>query len=70
MKRFNWKQYISNYPDLQLACINDLKKAWSHYKLYGVSENRTELQEKLKITNFREIPFEFISTGAQTIYED
>ena len=35
-----------------------------------VSENRTELQEKLKITNFREIPFEFISTGAQTIYED
>lgn len=42
MKHFDWKQYISNYPDLQEAGINNLRTAWNHYSRCGKNENRTD----------------------------
>jgi hypothetical protein len=35
---FNWKKYISKYPDL--APLNDINKAYTHFKLYGIHEGR------------------------------
>ena len=42
MESFNWKQYISNYQDLQAAGINTQKKAIRHFNNYGKSEGRTD----------------------------
>jgi GR25 family glycosyltransferase involved in LPS biosynthesis len=39
---FNWKQYLSNYPDLTLARINTQRDAWRHYQNHGKLENRTD----------------------------
>jgi hypothetical protein len=39
---FNWKQYIINYPDLQLAGINTKEGALRHYKLFGKKEGRND----------------------------
>ena len=41
-KGFNWKQYISNYPDLQAAGINTEYLALKHYRLYGKKEGRID----------------------------
>jgi hypothetical protein len=37
---FNWRQYISNYPDLKH--FTKQREALSHYQTYGKSENRTD----------------------------
>jgi hypothetical protein len=39
---FNWKQYLTNYPDLQVAGINTSKSAYRHYMTHGISEGRTD----------------------------
>jgi len=40
--QFNWKNYISNYPDLQKAGINTESRALKHWNNYGIHENRTD----------------------------
>jgi len=42
MSSFDWKQYLSNYPDLQKAGINNNRLALLHYNLHGKHENRTD----------------------------
>ena len=42
MDKFNWKQYILNYPDLQKAGIDTQQKAWKHYNRFGKSEGRND----------------------------
>jgi hypothetical protein len=37
---FNWRQYLSNYPDLYR--FNSQREAWAHYQKYGKYENRTD----------------------------
>ena len=39
--KFNWKQYLDNYPDLRLAGIVTERGAWKHYQHFGKLENRT-----------------------------
>jgi hypothetical protein len=39
---FNWKQYLTNYPDLVSAGINTSKSAYRHYMTHGISEGRTD----------------------------
>ena len=40
METFDWKSYISNYPDLKH--FTNLKSAWIHYTIHGKSEGRTD----------------------------
>jgi hypothetical protein len=40
MKSFDWRFYINYYPDLRKAGINTEEKARTHYKVYGIKENR------------------------------
>lgn len=42
MQTFNWKAYLENYPDLQLAGINTREKALRHYKRTGQKEQRSD----------------------------
>ena len=42
MNHFDWKQYLSNYPDLKQAGINNHKQTWKHYVSFGKSERRTD----------------------------
>jgi hypothetical protein len=42
MNKFNWIQYILNYPDIQRAGISTEKSARMHYRLYGMNEGRTD----------------------------
>ena len=35
---FDWKQYVSNYPDL--SYIKTKKEAWKHWNCHGKNENR------------------------------
>jgi len=37
---FNWKQYVENYLDLQIAGIDSEEKAIKHWKEHGKNENR------------------------------
>ena len=37
---FDWTAYVSRYPDLKKAGINNLDKAWSHYVNAGKKEKR------------------------------
>jgi hypothetical protein len=39
---FNWKQYLTNYPDLASAGINTSKSSYRHYMIHGKSEGRTD----------------------------
>jgi len=39
----NWKQYIDNYPDLQLIGIDSEAKAIKHYNKFGKKEGRTDI---------------------------
>ena len=41
LENFDWKQYISNYPDLVAADINTQQKALDHWQKNGIKENRT-----------------------------
>jgi hypothetical protein len=52
MESFNWKVYLSNYPDLQRAKIHTKEQAWIHYCHYGLAEGRTDKNtiQPLKIT--------------------
>ena len=61
MKTFDWKQYVSNYNDLQH--FKTKSRAWKHYTSYGIRERRTDkinltpinltqdhlIQEKIKV---------------------
>ena len=47
---FNWKQYLANYPDLQEAGIIREEDALTHYKRFGISENRTFEKYDIPIT--------------------
>ena len=47
---FNWKQYISNYPDLQEAGIIREEEAIAHYNRFGKNENRTFEKYNIPIT--------------------
>ena len=49
MNQFNWKQYLSNYPDLQSAGINNHYGAWKHWSNFGLSEGRTDATFKVCI---------------------
>ena len=42
MNNFNWKKYLDNYPDLQLAGIVTERDAWKHYQRFGKLEKRTD----------------------------
>jgi len=42
MDTFNWKKYLSNYPDLQKAGINDKLSAFRHYNNFGRNEGRID----------------------------
>ena len=42
MTKFEYKQHLSNYPDLQASGINDRDGAWDHWYNYGLSEGRTD----------------------------
>ena len=37
---FDWKYYIGQYVDLRNAGVLTKKKAWKHWRLYGIKENR------------------------------
>lgn len=41
LQNFDWRQYISNYPDLIAAGINNPEKAFDHWLKNGIIENRT-----------------------------
>jgi hypothetical protein len=51
---FDWKFYISNYPDLRNAGILTKKNAWKHWRLWGSKENRTSRKKKMD-TNYTPI---------------
>ena len=38
---FNWKQYLTNYPDLKEDGITTQEKAWNHWTRHGKKEGRT-----------------------------
>ncbi len=38
---FNWRQYVSNYPDLQAAKIDTEAKACTHWMQHGLKAGRT-----------------------------
>ena len=40
MLYFDWKFYISRYPDLRNAGINTKEKAWQHWNQFGKKEKR------------------------------
>ena len=40
--KFNWIQYLKNYPDLELAGINTKRKLINHYNEFGIHEGRTD----------------------------
>ena len=39
--KFNWKQYLLNYPDLESSGIDNYEKALNHWNTHGISEGRT-----------------------------
>jgi hypothetical protein len=43
---FNWKQYLSNYPDLASSGINTSKSAYKHYITHGKLEGRTDNKQE------------------------
>jgi len=42
---FDWKVYLSKYPDLQEAGIFTAEAAWRHFRKFGKAEGRTHYQE-------------------------
>ena len=60
MNHFDWKQYLSNYPDLKQAGINNHKQAWKHYVSFGIKENRIDFGTKPLIKYFQNINFKNI----------
>jgi hypothetical protein len=42
MNKFNWEQYLLNYPDLVIAGITTEGGAYTHYHKYGKKEERTD----------------------------
>ena len=42
MNKFNWKNYLENYPDLVIAGLKTEKECLQHYRRYGLRENRTD----------------------------
>jgi hypothetical protein len=43
MNKFNWQNYLENYPDLVLSGIKTKEDAWNHYQKYGRREKRTDI---------------------------
>jgi hypothetical protein len=68
--KFNWKQYLENYPDLLTAGINTPQKAVSHWNNYGIHEGRTfaklniitEFNSKQYLSNYPDL----IASGINT----
>lgn len=64
MNAFDWKSYVSKYPDLQKAGINTNQKAWKHWITYGKKEGRTYQNNKLNDdTNIINIIYQVDSTS-------
>ena len=42
MNRFDWVQYLSNYPDLIINGLSTKEECFNHYRRYGKRENRTD----------------------------
>ena len=42
MNKFNWVQYLQNYPDLVINDISTKEECYQHYRKYGFRENRTD----------------------------
>ena len=49
---FNWRQYLTNYNDLQKSGINNYKDALNHYMQFGKEEGRTYLPLHEVIVDF------------------
>ena len=50
--KFNWKQYLINYPDLVIAGINTREKALEHFINHGQVEGRIFTQLETNVNNF------------------
>jgi mannosyltransferase OCH1-like enzyme len=53
LNNFDWKQYISNYPDLVEGGIDTEEKAIIHFNKYGRNEGRTYVFNKKILNNVR-----------------
>jgi len=58
--KFNWKEYVNKYEDLQKCNIDNLKKAWKHATTFGYKEQRDIFKGNMDLLNkFRD----FCNTG-------
>jgi C1A family cysteine protease len=61
MNKFNWKQYILNYIDLQEAGIDNYIKALRHWVFFGKKEGRTDKPNRLYNIKIVKLPQEHLN---------